>query len=125
MQYTVSTNSYGIRIFNHGEYHQILNNIIRYIGNSGATEIGDGIQFTDSGVGSDRVCDTRHVLVEGNTIEYCGHTCLMLRGQENIVRNNTFYNPWEKGTEIEGNYPSATYPEKSYNVLENNIIYGI
>ena len=55
-------------------------------------------------------------LIENNTVDYCGHTCLFLMGYDNIVRNNTFIGTWGVGGEY------LCYQDTSkHTLVENNI----
>jgi len=106
----------GIRIGNGCTYCEIKNNTIRHVGISGS-DVGDGIKFQESGT----TCTSKYNLIEGNTIEYCGHSCLVLQGGYNVIKNNTFYSPWEKCIDIIGNQDNGATPQ--YNLLTGNKFY--
>ncbi|NIP40241.1 MAG: hypothetical protein GTN39_01825 [Candidatus Aenigmarchaeota archaeon] len=124
---TVRDNSYAIRMYDHGEYHRILNNTISHIGSAGEGygTVGDAIAFGATHLTNpqEHTCDSKYVLIEGNDVSYTGHMPITLKGKYNIVRRNKLHNPWETGFDMIGEYPSSTHPDRTYNVIEENEVY--
>ena len=116
MLYLNSETSYaGIRIYQGSTYNKLLNNTIRYVASDSRDGSGDCIFITHE----DR--SAQYNLIEGNTAEYCGHSCANIGGQYNIVRNNNFRNPWQKCID---SIITADLTGKSFNVFENNDLHG-
>jgi len=92
-------------------YNQVLDNIISHVGSDADGSWGDGVKLGDA--------DCTYNLIEGNTISHCGHSCILLRGDHNIIKGNTLDGNWQKV--IDGGVDDYV-TVKSYNVVEGNII---
>jgi parallel beta helix pectate lyase-like protein len=95
----------GIKMHHSADYNQILNNTL--IGYDGPNDL--------------ILCwDSRYNLFEGNDFQYGLHNSLNFQGRGrsvtgNVVRNNTFWNPWHSGLALWKNAP--------LNLVEGNTIY--
>lgn len=95
----------GINMNNSADYNQILNNT--FIGYHGPNDL--------------IMCwNSQYNLFEGNDFQYGLHNPLNFHGIDraatrNIVRNNTFWNPWHTGLSFYENAPG--------NLIEGNTIY--
>ncbi|NIO22624.1 MAG: hypothetical protein GTN38_01170, partial [Candidatus Aenigmarchaeota archaeon] len=109
----VGADTVGVNLARGCTFNQIKNNVIRYAGRDPNNGAGHGIMLREPG--------GQYNLIEGNTVEYCGHSCINVIGEYNIIKGNTIYNPWEKGMDVQGTPDSGA--TKQYNVFEDNIAY--
>jgi len=77
--------SKGGLFFQEATYNKILNNVIE----NNQTQDNLSLHVSD------------HNLIEGNTITHAGHTLWTIKaGNFNVLRDNYFYNPWQKIGEV-------------------------
>jgi PKD repeat protein len=104
--------SKGVDIY--GSYNQILNNTIRYSGPEDLNtnnETGEGIWLESS---------SHHNLIQGNDIDFCGHSDINVIGYSNILKQNTLRGQWGRAVGLRNiNSPSGR------NVFEDNIIWDV
>lgn len=106
---------HGIRLGDDSHHNKLLNNTIDFVGiyrDKTGNDYGDSIQILPGSTNN---------LLQGNVITRGAHNLLQVRGQNNIIRRNTFDNDW---SEVEG--PGAGGRNLSLmgkrNLFEENIV---